>query len=121
MANLFFKKDLNNSSGQAMCSFSIDYYNRFLSGWEPFLEPWRYGSHIFVRGTCLRLPKLYYLIYSCTVNWNRKSTADLSPKRIVFNVFAQDVMNVNVTRTLIDLYHNVKEVWTQDYYNPKEK
>lgn len=41
MANLFFEKNLRNQSGQAMCSFSIDYYNRFLSGWEPFLEPLR--------------------------------------------------------------------------------
>lgn len=41
LAHLFFKKDIHLHSGEALCLFSLDYYNRFLSGWEPFLEPWR--------------------------------------------------------------------------------
>ncbi|XP_065212498.1 intermembrane lipid transfer protein Vps13D isoform X2 [Planococcus citri] len=98
MANLFFKKDFETRCGQARCSFSVDYYNRILSGWEPFLEPW-----------------------SCHLNWNHSSSTELTPKRLVLNVSAHDVLNVNITSTLIDLYKNVKEAWVQDLYNPKER
>lgn len=58
---------------------------------------------------------------SCNVGWNHSSNTDLTPKRLVFNVSAQDMLNMNITRTLVDLYTNVKEVWIQDFYNPKER
>ncbi len=41
LVHLFFKKDIPTLSGEASCLFSVDYYNRLLSGWEPFVEPWR--------------------------------------------------------------------------------
>lgn len=55
------------------------------------------------------------------MHWNRASPVNLSPKRLIVNLKSEDILKINVTRTLIDLYKNVKEVWTQDYYNPKEK
>ena len=27
--------------GTAKCILASDYYNRLLSGWEPFIEPWK--------------------------------------------------------------------------------
>lgn len=27
--------------GKLKCKVTSDYYNRALSGWEPFIEPWR--------------------------------------------------------------------------------
>ena len=30
-----------DNSGQAECNLGIDYFNRELSGWEPFLEAWK--------------------------------------------------------------------------------
>lgn len=41
MINLTFKHDMIKGNGSAHCQFASDYYNRILSGWEPFLEPWR--------------------------------------------------------------------------------
>lgn len=34
-------QNCEEKSGRAECIFSGDYYNRELSGWEPFLEPWK--------------------------------------------------------------------------------
>lgn len=127
MGNLFLVKDLQTRSGQAQCSFSIDYYNRILSGWEPFLEPWRLGKdsekaekrkfiHLFIYVFFCSL-----LARRCAVSWTNTTGMDLSPKRLIFNLSAEDVMNMNITRSLIDQFTNVKEVWTQDFYNPKER
>jgi hypothetical protein len=30
-----------NGGGIAKCILASDYYNRLLSGWEPFIEPWQ--------------------------------------------------------------------------------
>jgi len=30
-----------DGGGTAKCILSSDYYNRLLSGWEPFIEPWQ--------------------------------------------------------------------------------
>lgn len=40
MSQLNLKQELNGS-GSAKFLFTSDYYNRVLSGWEPFIEPWR--------------------------------------------------------------------------------
>ena len=36
----FMLKQQREWVGSASCTLSINYYNRFLSGWEPFIEPW---------------------------------------------------------------------------------
>jgi len=30
-----------DGGGTAKCILASDYYNRLLSGWEPFIEPWQ--------------------------------------------------------------------------------
>lgn len=39
------KIDQNETEGFAEARLQIDYYNRDLSAWEPFLEPWEFNSH----------------------------------------------------------------------------
>ncbi|KAJ9601170.1 hypothetical protein L9F63_000690, partial [Diploptera punctata] len=80
--------------GSAHCVLASDYYNRVLSGWEPFIEPWR-----------------------CDVKWEHGLSTDLTHNRLLVHISAEDVLNINITNTLVDLYHMVKENWTQDYYN----
>ena len=36
-----FQKMLPNRQGTASGTLLGDYYNRSLSGWEPFIEPWK--------------------------------------------------------------------------------
>lgn len=33
--------------GSLHCTLASDYYNRVLSGWEPVLEPWKYGFTLY--------------------------------------------------------------------------
>ncbi|XP_020712491.2 intermembrane lipid transfer protein Vps13D isoform X3 [Athalia rosae] len=79
--------------GLASANFSVDYYNRVLSGWEPFIEPWR-----------------------ATFQWEQTLTNLLTLKRLQISVNSEDSMNVNVTSTLVELVKLVKDNWTQDYY-----
>lgn len=69
-----------------------DYYNRVLSGWEPFIEPW-----------------------SFKMVWERVKRSDVSEQTGI-TVKSEDILNVNVTSTLVELYKTVKENWTEDYY-----
>lgn len=94
MANLTLKQDIVGGSGTANCYLSSDYYNRLLSGWEPFLEPW-----------------------TCQLQWEHSFGAS----RLQTFVTSKDPLNINITSTLVELYSNVKENWTQDYYNPKDR
>ncbi|KAG8229492.1 hypothetical protein J437_LFUL010067 [Ladona fulva] len=81
--------------GVASFIFSSDYYNRLLSGWEPFIEPWR-----------------------CETSWGRSLPSDISRTECLrIELESQKVLNINVTSSLIELYHMVKENWTEDYYS----
>ena len=40
-SHLFLRHSIDPSSGACVCQLSIEYYNRVLSGWEPFLEPFK--------------------------------------------------------------------------------
>jgi len=52
------------------------------------------------------------------VDWKVRSVGQEGvSKRHVFNVSTADVVNVNVTSQLIDLYQTVKTNWTEDYYS----
>ncbi|XP_076466689.1 LOW QUALITY PROTEIN: intermembrane lipid transfer protein VPS13D-like [Babylonia areolata] len=75
--------------GKASFQLVGEYYNRNLSGWEPFLEPWR-----------------------CSAEW--KQYKDQDPKMAV-QILAADILNVNLTRTLLELYDQTKGSWTEDY------
>lgn len=94
MANLTLKQNIVEGSGTAKCHLSSDYYNRLLSGWEPFLEPW-----------------------TCQLQWEHSFRAS----RLQTFITSKDPLNINITSTLVELYKSVKENWTQDYYNPKDK
>lgn len=92
LADLSFKQEYWRGLGSVSASFTVDYYNRVLSGWEPFVEPWR-----------------------AKVNWEQTLASNLSRKRLQMRVESQDSVNVNVTHTLVQLVSLVKENWTQDY------
>ncbi|KAK8735874.1 hypothetical protein OTU49_017439, partial [Cherax quadricarinatus] len=92
LSHLGLKQDWQGQ-GSASCSCSVDYYNRALSGWEPFLEPWL-----------------------CEAEWN-KSQPDDQGERLTINLKTYDTVNVNITHTLLELYQMVKNNWTLDYYN----
>lgn len=79
--------------GDVSGTFGVDYYNRVLSGWEPFVEQWR-----------------------ASMQWEQTLSSSLSSKRLRIRVDSQDSVNVNVTSTLVELVTTVKENWTQDYY-----
>ncbi|XP_055907883.1 intermembrane lipid transfer protein Vps13D isoform X2 [Eupeodes corollae] len=81
-------------SGQLEAVIASDYYNRHLSGWEPVIEPWE-----------------------CTANWNY-STGQTSNESNLLNlsIMSKQMLKVNITTTLIELWQLVRNNWTQDYY-----
>ncbi|XP_033365082.1 vacuolar protein sorting-associated protein 13D isoform X2 [Bombus vosnesenskii] len=84
--------------GIVSTTFSIDYYNRVLSGWEPFIEPW-----------------------CATVQWEQMLTNSFNAKRLQMSVNSQDSVDVNITSTLIELIELVKNNWMQDFYSTSSK
>ncbi|RLU23666.1 hypothetical protein DMN91_003872 [Ooceraea biroi] len=89
----FNMQKMNQQPGSLSATFSVDYYNRVLSGWEPFVEPWR-----------------------ANIQWEQTLTNSLDSKRLHLSINSQDSLNVNVTLTLVELVQLVKHNWTQDYY-----
>ncbi|XP_025097802.1 vacuolar protein sorting-associated protein 13D-like isoform X4 [Pomacea canaliculata] len=75
--------------GKASLQLVGEYYNRSFSGWEPFLEPWK-----------------------CNAEWKQYHDAE---KKLAVQVLAADVLNLNITRTLLELYGQTKGTWTHDY------
>ncbi|KAK6626649.1 hypothetical protein RUM44_009125 [Polyplax serrata] len=94
MSQLSLKQEIEGA-GSAKFLFTSDYYNRVLSGWEPFIEPWR-----------------------CSVRWEHSLTSSLLRNRLQIQVQSEELLNINVTSTLLKLYSMVKDNWTQDYCNP---
>ncbi|XP_077970761.1 intermembrane lipid transfer protein VPS13D-like isoform X2 [Styela clava] len=80
-------------AGKAHFILSGDYYNRMLSLWEPYLEPWRCGlKWNYITGSTL----------SSTGKWN-------------MNVQASDRLDITVTSTLIETIKKTKETWTTSF------
>ncbi|XP_059165407.1 intermembrane lipid transfer protein VPS13D-like [Physella acuta] len=75
--------------GRATFQLIAEYYNRKLSGWEPCLEPWR-----------------------CCIDWKQYSKPE---KKLAVGIAASDVLNLNITSTLIDLYKQTSGTWAADY------
>ncbi|XP_078044296.1 vacuolar protein sorting 13D isoform X1 [Augochlora pura] len=94
----FSLKQVCQGPGLVSAMFSIDYYNRVLSGWEPFVEPWQ-----------------------ATIQWEQTLTNSLSSKRLQMFVDSQNSVDVNVTSTLIELIELVKNNWMQDFYSTSLK
>lgn len=44
-------------------------------------------------------------------------TSGLSRNRLQVHATSDEVLNINITSTLMELYSMVKDNWTQDYYN----
>ncbi|XP_066151224.1 intermembrane lipid transfer protein Vps13D isoform X2 [Euwallacea fornicatus] len=91
------KPDLTNprsSYGHLHCSLAGNYYNRVLSGWEPIIEPW--------------LGK---------VSWEKvPSSQNLMTNRLIVGVLSEDTFNVNITSTFMDLFKQVKDAWTSEFF-----
>ncbi|XP_037089594.1 LOW QUALITY PROTEIN: vacuolar protein sorting-associated protein 13D-like [Pollicipes pollicipes] len=85
-----------DGSGEAACELSGDYYNRALSGWEPFLEP-----------------------FKCELDWRHSALVQSGAPggRRTAVVRSRQQANLNLTSTLLELYSMVRANWTEDYYN----
>ncbi|CAG0881810.1 unnamed protein product, partial [Cyprideis torosa] len=76
---------------------AVDYYNRGYSGWEPLMEPWR-----------------------CAVGWGTENNVRSYDIRVESE--ETEVLNLNLTSTLIELFQLVKTNWTEDYaLNQRDK
>ncbi|XP_031630682.1 vacuolar protein sorting-associated protein 13D isoform X2 [Contarinia nasturtii] len=74
--------------------FASDYYNRVLSGWEPLIESWKCESN-----------------WSCSVG-----ASSIQPNRLHLLINSDDILKLNITTTIIELFNLVYENWMQDYY-----
>ncbi|XP_023601544.1 vacuolar protein sorting-associated protein 13D isoform X9 [Myotis lucifugus] len=88
----FLQRVRTSPEGHAHFTLSGDYYNRALSGWEPFLEPW-----------------------PCTVSWQQQAASRLHPPRLKLEAKAKTRLDINITSVLIDQYVSTKESWMADY------
>uniref|UniRef100_A0A8C3DPQ3 Vacuolar protein sorting 13 homolog D n=1 Tax=Corvus moneduloides TaxID=1196302 RepID=A0A8C3DPQ3_CORMO len=92
-SRLNFLQHLRTSpEGYAHFTLSGDYYNRELSGWEPFIEPW-----------------------PCSVSWQQQVSSRLHPSRLKLEVKAKPRLDINITSVLIEQYTCTKQSWMEDY------
>ncbi|CAG0914450.1 unnamed protein product [Notodromas monacha] len=89
--HLAFTQDLRKKEGSLNCTVSGDFYNRDLSAWEPVLEPWKLES-----------------------KWNIQET--VRKRDIVLEIRSLEILNLNITSSLIDLLTMVSKNWKEDYY-----
>ncbi|XP_061647829.1 intermembrane lipid transfer protein VPS13D isoform X2 [Phyllopteryx taeniolatus] len=87
----------STQEGNASFSLSGDYYNRELSGWEPFIEPW-----------------------PCFLSWQKQEASRLHPARLKMGVRAKQRLDVNITSVLLEQYNTTKTSWIADYCNKDE-
>uniref|UniRef100_A0A3Q3XBB5 UBA domain-containing protein n=1 Tax=Mola mola TaxID=94237 RepID=A0A3Q3XBB5_MOLML len=87
----------STQEGNASFTLSGDYYNRELSGWEPFIEPW-----------------------SCFLSWQQQAAGRLHPPRLKMGVRAKQRLDVNITSVLLEQYNTTKSSWMADYCNKEE-
>ncbi|XP_033641822.1 vacuolar protein sorting-associated protein 13D-like isoform X2 [Asterias rubens] len=93
-----FQKLLPNIQGTASGTLLGDYYNRSLSGWEPFIEPWKFN-----------------------VEWIQQDKTVEYAEKLFVQCKVNERLDLNLTSALIDLYTNTKKNWTEDYYNKTGK
>nr|XP_020474604.1 vacuolar protein sorting-associated protein 13D isoform X1 [Monopterus albus] len=84
--------------GNASFTLSGDYYNRELSGWEPFIEPW-----------------------PCSLSWQQQAAGRLHPPRLKMGIRAKQRLDVNITSVLLEQYTSTKSSWLADYCNEEEQ
>lgn len=61
------------------------------------------------------------IICRCTIFWNYSLTTNLSPNRLQISLESKEILNINITSTLTELYQQVKDSWVQDYYTSSGK
>ncbi|XP_014854531.1 PREDICTED: vacuolar protein sorting-associated protein 13D isoform X2 [Poecilia mexicana] len=88
----------STQEGNASFTLSGDYYNRELSGWEPFIEPW-----------------------PCVLSWQHQAAGRLHPPRLKIGVRAKQRLDVNITSVLLDQYKTTKTSWMADYCKAEEQ
>ncbi|KAJ8257579.1 hypothetical protein GJAV_G00187290 [Gymnothorax javanicus] len=86
----------STQEGNASFTLSGDYYNRELSGWEPFIEPW-----------------------PCFLNWQQQAAGRLHPPRLKMGVRAKQRLDINITSVLLEQYSTTKSSWLADYCKEK--
>ncbi|KAM6977932.1 LOW QUALITY PROTEIN: intermembrane lipid transfer protein VPS13D [Aplochiton taeniatus] len=87
----------STQEGNASFTLSGDYYNRELSGWEPFVEPW-----------------------PCFLTWQQQAAGRLHPPRLKMGVRAKQRLDINVTCMLLEQYNTTKSSWLADYCKEEE-
>ncbi|XP_037627751.1 vacuolar protein sorting-associated protein 13D isoform X2 [Sebastes umbrosus] len=87
----------STQEGNASFTLSGDYYNRELSGWEPFIEPW-----------------------PCFLSWQQQAAGRLHPPRFKMGIRAKQRLDVNLTSVLLEQYNTTKSSWIADYCNKEE-
>ncbi|KAJ8264877.1 hypothetical protein COCON_G00139760 [Conger conger] len=88
----------STQEGNASFTLSGDYYNRELSGWEPFIEPW-----------------------PCFLTWQQQAAGRLHPPRLKMGVRAKQRLDINITSVLLEQYSTTKSSWLADYCKEKEE
>ncbi|XP_026223935.1 vacuolar protein sorting-associated protein 13D isoform X3 [Anabas testudineus] len=88
----------STQEGKANFTLSGDYYNRELSGWEPFIEPW-----------------------PCFLSWQQQAAGRLHPPRLKMGIQAKQRLDVNITSVLLEQYNTTKSSWIADYCNEEEQ
>ncbi|XP_038577495.1 vacuolar protein sorting-associated protein 13D isoform X3 [Micropterus salmoides] len=87
----------STQEGNASFTLSGDYYNRELSGWEPFIEPW-----------------------TCFLSWQQQAAGRLHPPRLKMGIRAKQRLDVNITSVLLEQYNTTKSSWIADYCKEEE-
>ncbi|XP_047441039.1 vacuolar protein sorting-associated protein 13D isoform X3 [Mugil cephalus] len=87
----------STQEGNASFTLAGDYYNRELSGWEPFIEPW-----------------------PCFLSWQQQAAGRVHPPRLKMAIRAKQRLDVNITSVLLDQYNTTKSSWIADYCNKEE-
>ncbi|CAG2102262.1 unnamed protein product [Medioppia subpectinata] len=86
--------------GFSEMTFSCDYFNRALSGWEPFIEKCK-----------------FQLTWNCIERPIHIKTLDSHKKKISFHFDVKNMFNINITNNFAELIVNVSQSWIQDIKN----
>lgn len=104
LSQLEFSQDTteprNNGSGSGSFkagnlkgTFSSDFYSRGLSGWEPLVEPWK-----------------------CCASWSYSLGSGMQRNRLQLRINSDDLLKLNISTTVVDIFELVHNNWMQDYY-----
>ncbi|XP_076824042.1 intermembrane lipid transfer protein VPS13D-like isoform X2 [Clavelina lepadiformis] len=88
---------LHEQTGSTSFSLSGDYYNRILSLWEPFLEPWR-----------------------CSISWNHEVASSNASGKWNFKLDSLERMDISVTSTLVKTMKKTFATWRKDYQDSRK-